>query len=62
MTWIIIAVITYIVIGIIAFSLVRLMDGYNPNRWVPTFILTVFLWPLILLIWSTAAIFESVRS
>lgn len=61
MTWTIIAIIAYLVIGFIAFSLVRLMDGYNPKRWIPTFILTVFLWPLTLLVWGVAALFDCRR-
>lgn len=61
MALIIIATTAYLVIGVIAFSLVRLMDGYNPKRWIPTFILTVFLWPLILLVWGVAALFDCRR-
>lgn len=56
MTWIIVLSLVYLVIGGIAFTLVKCMDGYNPKKWIPTFLLTVFLWPLILLIWGVAAI------
>lgn len=59
MVLIVIGLIVYLVIGSIAFSLVRFMEGYNPKRWIPTFILTVFLWPLILLVWGVAAIVKS---
>jgi len=55
MTWIIIAVIAYLLIGGLAFTMVTFMDGYNPKKWIPTFVLTIFLWPLILLIWGVAA-------
>lgn len=56
MTWLIIALIAYFVIGSLSFTMVTFMDGYNPKKWIPTFVLTVFLWPLILLIWGVAAI------
>lgn len=62
MSWIITAIIIiYLVIGGVAFSLTRFMDGYNPNKWIPTFILTVFLWPIILLIWGIAALFDCTK-
>lgn len=61
MTWIIITSIAYLLIGTLAFFLVSHMEGYDPKRWVPTFILTVFLWPLILLIWDVAAIFDCAK-
>jgi len=51
MTWImiIIAVVAYLLIGGLIFFLVSLTDEYNPKKWIPTFVLTVFLWPLIFL-------------
>lgn len=52
------AIIIYLAIGLLAFSLVRLMDGYNPKKWGATFILTFFLWPLILLLWCIAALIK----
>lgn len=55
MTWIIIAIIAYLLIGGIVFFLVSQTDEYNPDKWIPTFILTVFLWPLIFLAWGVAA-------
>lgn len=55
MTLVIIPITIYLLIGVFAFTLVRCMDGYNPKKWIPTFILSVFLWPLILLIWGVAA-------
>jgi len=43
MTWIIMAVIAYLLIGGLIFFLVSLTDEYNPKKWIPTFVLTVFL-------------------
>jgi len=55
MVWIIIA---YLLIGGLSFTIVTFMDGYNPKKWIPTFVLTVFLWSLILLVWGVAAVFS----
>ena len=54
MIWLIGAII-YLIVGGIIFFLVSLTDEYNPEKWIPTFVLTVFLWPLILMIWGVAA-------
>jgi len=60
MTWImiIIAVVAYLLIGGLIFFLVSLTDEYNPKKWIPTFVLTVFLWPLIFIVWGVAAMFS----
>lgn len=55
MIWIIITAIAYLLIGCVIFFLVSLTDEYNPEKWIPTFVLTVFLWPLIFLAWGVAA-------
>lgn len=55
MTWIVIATIAYLAIGGLSFTMVTFMDGFNPNRWIPTFVLTVFLWPLIAVLWGISA-------
>lgn len=56
MIWIIIAIIAYLLVGGFIFFMVTLTDEYNPKKWMPTFILTVFLWPLIFLAWGLAAL------
>jgi len=47
MTWIIIATIVYLFIGGTIFFLITLTDDYCPQKWIPIFLITVFLWPLI---------------
>lgn len=59
MIWIIVLTIAYLLIGGLSFTIVTFMDGYNPRKQMPTFVLTVFLWPLILLIWGVSAIFQN---
>lgn len=49
------AIIIYLAIGFIGFSLVKLMDGSIQKKWIPTFVLTVSLWPVILIVWGVAA-------
>jgi len=39
----------YLIVGGIAFFLITLTDEYRPQKWIPTFLITVFLWPLIFL-------------
>lgn len=56
MTLIIIPAIVYFAIGGTIFFLISLTDEFNRRKWIPTFVLSVFLWPLILLAWGIAAL------
>jgi len=49
MAWIIIATIVYLLVGGTIFYLVTLTDEYCPQKWIPIFLITVFLWPLMFL-------------
>lgn len=56
MIWIIITAIFYLVVGGIVYFFLSLTDEFNSKKKIPTLLLSVFLWPLLFIVWGIAAI------